>query len=106
LEIDSSTTLAHILNELKTTEENGLEITGVPGEKTILDNPLNRDIIEKVAKEFKREIILPAAPEGGATLTSPESQVVAESDDLGFVDGEDVVAKLPMEEVPKVVHPA
>ena len=104
LEIDQSTTLSHILNELKTTTEDGLEITSVPGEKTILDNPVNRSVIEKAAKEFKKEVALPASSEGGPTLTEGESTAL-EPDDLGFVEGEDVVARLPMEEVPKVVQP-
>ena len=91
LEIDQSTTLSHILNELKTTTEDGLEITSVPGEKTILDNPVNRSVIEKAAKEFKKEVALPASSEGGPTLTEGESTAL-EPDDLGFVEGEDVVA--------------
>jgi hypothetical protein len=97
LEIDSQTTLAHILNELKNTQEEGLELTSVPGEKTILDNSLNRAIIEKAAAQFKREVVFPALPIDEAPIV--------ESDDLGFVEGEDVLKSLPMEEVPKVVQP-
>lgn len=98
LEIDSSTTLAHILNELKNTTEDGLEITSVPNEETLLNNDLNRTIIEKVAKEFKKEVVLPAEPIDQA----PES----EGDELGFVEGEDILTKAPMEKVDELIKPA
>lgn len=99
LEIDSATTLAHILNELKTTDEDGLELTVVPGEKNILDNSLTKSIIEKVAKEFKKEVVFPASP----IESAPEVEV--ENDDLGFIDGEDIVVKTPIEDVHQMIQP-
>ncbi len=98
LEIDSQTNLSHILTELKTSEEDGLELTAVPNETTVLDNPVHRLIIEKAAKEFKKEVVFPATPIENA----PE----VESDDLGFVEGEDIVAKAPIEEVHKMIQPS
>ncbi len=98
LEIDSQTNLSHILSELKTTEENGLELNTVPNETTILDNPIHKLIIEKAAKAFSKEVVFPASPIEDA----PE----VESDDLGFVEGEDIVAKTPIEEVHKMIQPA
>lgn len=96
LEIDSQTTLAHILNELKTTEEDGLELTVVPGEKSLLQNSVNKKIIEKVAKEYKKEVVFPAVP----IEQAPET----DGDDMGFVEGEDVVAKAPIEDVHKMIQ--
>lgn len=98
LEIDSQTNLSHILSELKTTDENGLELNVVPNETTVLDNPIHRLIIEKAAKDFNKEVVFPASPIEDA----PE----VESDDLGFVEGEDIVAKTPIEEVHKMIQPA
>lgn len=98
LEIDSQTTLLHILSELKSTEEDGLELTSVPGEKSLLDNPINKKIIEKVAKEEKKEVVFPAVP----IEQAPET----EGDELGFVEGEDVVAKAPIEDVHKMIQPS
>lgn len=96
LEIDSQTTLTHILNELKTTEEDGLELTSVPNEKSLLDNLLNKKIIEKVAKVYKKEVVFPSTPIDQA----PQS----DSDDMGFVEGEDIVAKAPIEDVHKMIQ--
>lgn len=98
IEVDSLTTLSHILSELKTTDEDGLELTVVPGEKSLFDNPINKKIIEKVAKEQKKEVVFPAVP--------IEAVPEAESDDMGFVEGEDVVAKAPIEDVHKMIQPA
>src|SRR3970040_1241086 len=98
LEIDSETQLSHILNELKTTEEDGLELTVVPGQKNLFDNSINKKIIEKVAKEYKKEVVFPAVP----VEEAPET----EGDDMGFVEGEDVVAKAPIEDVHKMIQPA
>ena len=98
LEIDSGTLLAHILNELKTTEEDGLELTVVPGEKSLLDNSLNKKIIEKVAQHEKKEVVFPAVP----IETTPE----VEGDDMGFVEGEDIIARAPIEDVHKMIQPA
>ncbi len=98
LEIDSETLLAHVLNELKTTEEDGLELTVVPEQKNLFDNSINKKIIEKVAKEYKKEVVFPAVP----IEQAPE----VEGDDMGFVEGEDVVAKAPIEDVHKMIQPA
>ncbi len=98
LEIDSSTTLAHILNELKTTEDDGLELTVVPGSKSILESDLDRAIIEKVAKKFNKELVLPEAP--------IETAPVAADDNLGFVEGEDIVSRTPMQEVQGMIKTA
>jgi hypothetical protein len=98
LEIDSTTTLAHVLNELKNTEEDGLEITVVPGEKSILDNSLDKSIIEKVAKKFSKEVVFPETPIGDAPI--------ADEDNLGFVEGEDIISKTPMQEVQGMIKPA
>ncbi len=95
LEIDSGTNLNHILSEIKNTQEDGLELTGVPGQDSILDKKINRTIIEKFAKEHKKEIVFPAIPIEAA----PE----VESDDLGFVEGEDIVQKAPIEEAHKMI---
>lgn len=97
LEIDSQTNLSHILNELKTTEEDGLELTAVPNEATVLDNPINKAIIEKAAIGFNKEVIFPA----GAIESAPE----VDSDNLGFVEGEDILAKTPLEEVHNIIQP-
>lgn len=101
LEIDQQTTLAHILAELKSTEEDGLELTGVPGVKTILDDPISRTIIDKVGKEYKKTVIFPESPIEAAPEINAENE-----DDLNFVEGEDVLAKAPMEEVKKIIEPA
>lgn len=98
LEIDSQTTLIHILSELKSTEEDGLELSVLPGEKSLLDFPVNKKIIEKVAKVEKKEVVFPAVP----VENTPE----VEPDDLGFVEGEDVVAKAPIEDVHEMMQPS
>lgn len=98
LEIDSTTTLSHILSELKTTEEDGLELTVVPGETSILENSLDKAIIEKVAKQFNKEVVFPAS--------AIEEAPVAEDDNLGFVEGEDIISKAPMQEVEGIIKPA
>ncbi len=97
LEIDQQTTLNHILGELKNGSEEGLELTSIPGEKSLLDNPINRSIIEKVAKSFNKKVAFP-------NLVVQEA--LPETDDLGFIEGEDIVSKMPMEEVPKTIKPA
>lgn len=97
LEIDSQTTLSHILNELKSTQEDGLELAVVPGEKSLLNNQINKKIIEKAAAESKKKVVFPE-------ILSEPSPEVAE-DDMGFIEGEDVVAKAPIEAVHKMIQP-
>lgn len=97
IEIDSQTNLYHLLSELKNSEETGFEFNTVPGEKTVLDNPLHRLILEKAAKEFNKEVVFPVE----SIEKAPEVD-----DDLGFIEGEDIVAKAPIEEVHKMIQPA
>jgi len=95
IELDSTTTLAHILNELKTTEEDGLELTALAGETTILENDLDKAIIEKVAKKFGKEIVFPNV--------AIEETPIAEDDNFGFVEGEDIVNKAPMQKASEMI---
>lgn len=47
LEIDSQTTLIHILSELKSTEEDGLELSVLPGEKVFLTFQLTKKLLKR-----------------------------------------------------------
>ncbi len=92
LEFDTTTKLNQILEQIKASSEVKLELQ-IPADSFLLANPINKKIIEKFALEVGKQV----------SFLSGESLQVP-TDDLGFVEGQDVAA-LPVAQVSERAQP-
>lgn len=89
LEFDEKNNLADVLKALQKEPENEIEIYLFPGSE-ILKDSANKEIIELLAKDLNKEVILKGEVSIKPVVLEKSKNEVKDEDNHGFVEGKDV----------------